>query len=323
VYVRSSGLKLAGTLVKPHHGNTFGAVILVPGSGHHDRDESVSGKKPFREIAEHLASEGISTLRLDSRGVGRSEGLAAEVTFETKVADLLCAVDHLVVEHKAERSRIALLGHSEGGLVAAAASAQLQSPVAMLATPALPMIEILHSQARVASKLAGATLDQLAHERMMNEQVFAALLGPSQGEKLACQIRRIIASALASWPDLKLSNNEIRQAADEMTAIVIAPDFRSLLKQDPGVILASVRAPLLALFGELDQQVIAETNQRAFNKIAAGNTSKNSIILPKHNHLFQVASSGHIEEYFKLGQSPSPQTLNILAEWLRARLCSP
>ena len=47
--------------------NEMPAVVLVHGSGPNDRDESVGGVKPFRDLAWGLASKGVVVLRYDKR----------------------------------------------------------------------------------------------------------------------------------------------------------------------------------------------------------------------------------------------------------------
>ncbi len=59
---------LPGTLTLPKTGTApYPAVILVHGSGPNDRDETIGANKPFREIAEGLAAQGIAVLRYDKR----------------------------------------------------------------------------------------------------------------------------------------------------------------------------------------------------------------------------------------------------------------
>ena len=74
-----AGHKLAGTLTLPkgaNRGKPVGAIVTVTGSGAQDRDEAIGlpGFRPFRQIAEALASRGIAVLRMDDRGTGESGG---------------------------------------------------------------------------------------------------------------------------------------------------------------------------------------------------------------------------------------------------------
>ena len=45
----------------------FPAVVLVHGSGPHDRDETIGPNKPLRDVADGLASRGIAVLRYEKR----------------------------------------------------------------------------------------------------------------------------------------------------------------------------------------------------------------------------------------------------------------
>jgi uncharacterized protein len=51
---------LGGTLTLPKTGGKVPAVVLIQGSGPHDRDETIGPNRPFRDIAEGLASRGVA-----------------------------------------------------------------------------------------------------------------------------------------------------------------------------------------------------------------------------------------------------------------------
>lgn len=310
----SDAVQLAGTLIAPTDLSDCGIVILLPGSGHHDRNETLGAHQPFRVIADFLAANGIATLRFDGRGVGQSGGTTSSVDFDSKVTDALAAHHFLIVNRRASAAAIRFLGHSEGGLVGAAASAATQAPLAMLATPAQPIDTILHQMAKLQSEALGATPAQIAHEHAMNAHVFAKLMAalPPDREGLISDIR----AALHKWPDLSEALADMEQSAATMADIVLAPDFHSLLQQNPSALVAAVRAPMLALYGARDQQVLATENQSALLAATTTNPAISTQILPRHNHLFQVAQTGSILEYETLGQSPSDQTLRALAAWL-------
>ncbi len=60
---RNGTLTLAGTLTYPWSGTPAGAVVLVSGSGAHNRDEEIMGHKPFAVIADFLTHCGWAVLR--------------------------------------------------------------------------------------------------------------------------------------------------------------------------------------------------------------------------------------------------------------------
>ena len=65
------GAVLSGTLTYPSdHGCETPVVLLVSGSGLQNRDEEIYSHKPFLVIADHLARNGIASLRYDDRSFG-------------------------------------------------------------------------------------------------------------------------------------------------------------------------------------------------------------------------------------------------------------
>ena len=70
----------------------------------------------FVRLARDLAAAGFSSLRFDFSGCGESEGLFRDMTIDTMNSDLLSAVR--LVRRSYAPSRIILIGHSLGGMVA-------------------------------------------------------------------------------------------------------------------------------------------------------------------------------------------------------------
>ena len=62
----------------------FPGVVLVHGSGPNDRDESIGPNKPFRDLAEGLASRGIAVLRYDKRTRTHAGRVARSATSPSK-----------------------------------------------------------------------------------------------------------------------------------------------------------------------------------------------------------------------------------------------
>lgn len=309
---------LAGTLLVPAAGSRCPALLLVSGSGANDRDETVCGHTPFRVAAEHLAARGYAVLRCDDRGVGASTGDAGEQDFEGAVADAVAAVRWLAGHPAVDPGRIALLGHSEGGLIATAAGAQAGAwAVVMLAGPAVPIEGLLHEQARALSEEAGATPAQVAHERQMSERVFA--LARSDRADVTSDVEDVIRAHLRSWPDQPgFDPTAIEENARAMAGVVTAPAYRSLLRQDPAAILGRFRGPLLAVYGGRDVQVPGHTNADAFRRITSGREGAAHRLFEAHNHLFQRAATGSISEYERLPPGPDPVVLEEVAAWLSA-----
>lgn len=118
----SGDYKLNGTLLLPK--NTDGkipVVVMLQGSGSSDRDETIYGlNKPFRDIAEGLAAQGIAVLRYDKRtytyGVDLTEEEINRMSVDEEIVDdFLSSVSYLKSREEIDTDKIFVLGHSLSG----------------------------------------------------------------------------------------------------------------------------------------------------------------------------------------------------------------
>jgi dipeptidyl aminopeptidase/acylaminoacyl peptidase len=131
VYARVEGQRVVGTLCLPQGGPAPVVLMLHGFTG--SRDEMLVtgvGEGVFSRSARRLAQQGLASLRIDFRGSGDSDGDFSDTTYEGQIADGLAAVTLLASEPRVQGKRIALLGWSQGGLVAAAVAGRTNVPVA-------------------------------------------------------------------------------------------------------------------------------------------------------------------------------------------------
>lgn len=117
---KAAGAVLSGTLTWPegYDGKKpVPVVIMVSGSGMQNRDEEVFGHKPFLVLADRLARNGIASLRYDDRGTGKSTGDASKATTSDFMKDAAAGLE-LLRSMDGKFSRVGVIGHSEGGLIA-------------------------------------------------------------------------------------------------------------------------------------------------------------------------------------------------------------
>jgi uncharacterized protein len=150
-FASKDGSVLSGTLSWPDgNDQALPAFVLLAGSGMQDRDETIGPNKTLAEIANALNAAGMTVLRYDKRGVGKSTSGTPllSVTRQNYVDDALAAVAALQKNPHVDPSRIYLLGHSEGGELAMGAVLQ-GAPVrgvVMLSPLPIPYAEILTEQ---------------------------------------------------------------------------------------------------------------------------------------------------------------------------------
>ena len=143
---------LPGTLDMPKGDGPFPAVVLVHGSGAHDRDETIGPNKPFLDIARGLAAQGVAVLRYEKRSHVRPQDFASGnfgVDDET-TNDAVLAVETLRQTAGIDPKRVFVLGHSQGGMMAPriAAVCGHVAGLVLLAAPSRSLLDIVIEQNR-------------------------------------------------------------------------------------------------------------------------------------------------------------------------------
>lgn len=142
-------------------------VLMVTGSGPQDRNEEVFEHKPFLVIADYLAKNGIASLRYDDRGVGKSTGERSGCTSKDYAEDAECGLQWL--ETCGKFSRIGILGHSEGGLIAFMLGAKGKADfIVSMAGPGIKGDTLLAEQQNAALKIYGQPANRTV-ESVRNE----------------------------------------------------------------------------------------------------------------------------------------------------------
>jgi len=253
--------KLGGVLtVGSPNGGTV--ILMVPGSGNIDHDENGPGglhPDTFHELAEGLAAEGVSSVRIDKRGEYTSASAAQganSVTISDYASDVHSWADEI---KRTQHVRcVWVLGHSEGSLVALVA-AQNRSDICGL---------ILISG-------AGRPLGQVLREQLQANPANAPIL----------------AQALQALD--RLQAGQPVDAANLNPALL--PLFRPAVQKflmnemsyNPTELIGKVRLPILILQGGRDIQVPVEDAMRL--KEAAPNAQLE--ILATMNHVLKSVPS--------------------------------
>lgn len=295
---------LAAELVLPAGPGPFPAVLLLAGSGPQDRDEHVAGHRPFLVLSDALARSGIASLRYDKRGVGGSTGDFATATISDFARDAGAAFDALAARPEIDPARIAILGHSEGGLTAPlAARGRKVAALVLVAGPAVPMEQVLRHQTRAIAALQGAPTDRIA---ALDEALAASFAALRAAPDLAAARPRL-AAALAPLPP------EVRRT---YAAVLATPWGFDAARHDPLALIGAFDGPVLALYGGSDTQVDATENAAALRRLAL-KPGLQIEILPGLNHLFQPDPSGDPQNYARIPQTLAPEVPARIVAFLR------
>ena len=146
--IKSDDIELKGTLLEPTENNQKKLVILVHGSGASDRDETVLENKPFKDIAEYLLKNGISSYRYDKRTNSNPETFNDESTVEQEtINDAVNVSNYFKNNEKFKGYQIVILGHSQGAyLMPVIAGKANASKYVFMAGNARPLQNLLVGQ---------------------------------------------------------------------------------------------------------------------------------------------------------------------------------
>ena len=294
------GAVLSGTLTYPSdYGCETPVVLLVSGSGLQNRDEEIYSHKPFLVIADHLARNGIASLRYDDRSFGKSTGNAVGATTETFKKDALAGLEFL--RSLGKFSKIGLAGHSEGGTIAFLLAGEGKTDfIISLAGTATDGATVLVEQNRKILK--GNGIPESAVDDYC--EVLAKLY--ADPDMTAEELGKL-AAGLA--PDMKQNIMSVRETKD--------PWVQHFISFDPGEAIRKIACPVMALNGENDVQVIADSNIPVLKELLKDNGKNMIKIYPGLNHLFQHSETGMPDEYGKIEETMSTEVLDDMTNWIK------
>jgi pimeloyl-ACP methyl ester carboxylesterase len=152
-FASRDGSAIAATIAWPANvkpGQRVPGILLLGGSGLHDRNEQVGPNKPFEELSQTLVDDGYAVLRYDKRGAGASHSAVPllTVTRQSFLDDAQAALKALSDDPHVDASHLYLVGHSEGGELAMGlvlAGAPVRGIVLLSPLP-MPYAQILQEQ---------------------------------------------------------------------------------------------------------------------------------------------------------------------------------
>lgn len=169
-------------------------------------DAGFGPNKPFKDLAHGLATQGIVTLRFDRRSFADPEWFkdSAYTVEDEIIEDVLAAIDLLRSEADVDDSKIFLLGHSLGGMLAPRIASQAGplSGLILLAAPSRPLPKVISDQVEYMAGLdePGMTPEQLDETRREIKAIANLKIEDSSSTK------SVLGAPPAYWLDLSRYN---------------------------------------------------------------------------------------------------------------------
>jgi dienelactone hydrolase len=286
---------LPAVLTRPVSAAPVPAVVLVHGSGPGDKDLGVGANRPFRDLAEGLASRGVAVLRYDKRTKVYGDNVADIPHYTVQhvvLDDVREAVRVLRAQPGIDPTRVVVLGLSLGGMLIpriGLADPALAGLIVM-AGPARPVEDALEAQSRYLATADGVITaeEQIGLEAMA--AVAASLRTQTAGDAMSS---RMIRGAPASyWFDLRAF--------------------------DPPTTAIDVKMPMLILQGERDYHVTMAEFARW--KSALGfRTDVTFTSYPALNHLFMAGTGPSLPTEYDVPGHVAEEVVRDIAAWVRRR----
>lgn len=296
-----------GTLTRPTRGSgPWPVVVLLHGSGPHDRNETIGPNAPLRDLARGLAARGVASLRYDKRtfllvqqlraGDGAARTAAEDtlrgMTFDGEaVDDAAAAVAFVASQQDLRADRVIVAGHSQGALAASILAGRAGAGLAgmvVLAGPGRRFVELLAEQITFQGSLQGKTPEE---SRAQVDQ----LTGPLRDDGASLRDEQMVLGASGRY-------------------------WKDLLPRDPCAAIAAARVPVLLLQGAADCQVRPVDQERLAAALAAraDATPVEAHLLRGLNHLFMPVRGPSTGAEYSTPNRVSPEVAELLARWIEA-----
>ena len=293
VTVGAEGWPLAGTLTRPNGVDHAPLVILLQGSGPHDRDETIGPNAPFRDLAHGLASRGVAVLRYEKRTHAHQDRYVDAETRKAAAVQNEVVDDALAAAAKArgwrgiDPGRIVVMGHSLGGTAAPLVAKQdgRLAGVILLAASARPVAEMIRSQ--------------VDHVKRVDPERAKGLAG------------------VDADLDGTLARMASGGAKDEETALGVPVRYwKTMDAVRPDRLLAEQpELPALVLQGGRDYQV-TEADLDLFRQALQGRANATIRLYPELNHLFHAGEGRAVPAEYEKAGFVDVRVVDDVAAWI-------
>ena len=286
------------------------AALIVGGSGTHDRDGTMFGQTPYRDIAQYLAANGIATLRFDRRLYTHAQAVLSAVggaltVQEEIIDDALLAVELLKADPRIDPDRVFLIGHSLGANLAPRIAAAIDDFAGLILLAGSPrdLLEVALGQ----------------FEESLSSAIAEGLL--TSEPEIAAQTAQVEAFAefIQGVPEL---TTEQAQATSVPLLGASAYYFQELARHPFSEYAAQVSIPVLILQGGRDFQVRADLDLVLLQQEFSNNPNVTVHVYENLNHLFMPTTATNFTQHaIGITTEPghvAPEVLADITNWINA-----
>lgn len=322
-------LTYGATLTYPNDNKMYPLVILITGSGRQDRDETIFDHKPFAVIADYLTKKGFAVLRVDDRGAGKSTGDFSKSTTADFALDAEEHIRYVKSLPMIDSTKIGLLGHSEGGLIAPMVAARNKTVafIVLMAGPGIEITQLMAVQNEMVLKSAGIDQPAIAAYIPLYKQLMKTIISIDNNEEAINESKKIVNEwfRITDKTFVKSTTNisteaDIDKFATTMAQTLSTPWWKFFAAYNPQPTLQKVKCPVLAINGSADIQVPSVVSLKGIEAALTkgGNKQFTTKQFEGLNHLFQKCTKCTVPEYGELDTTIESEVLDTIGSWLIA-----
>ncbi|SFH08848.1 alpha/beta hydrolase family protein [Pontibacter chinhatensis] len=322
----TANVTLSGTLTMPATAGPHPAILLIPGSGPNDRDQTIFGHRVFLVLADMLTRAGYAVLRADDRGVNKSTGDFASASVIDLASDAVAAVNYLKNRPEIDKAHIGLMGHSLGAEIAPIAannSSDVAYVVLMSGSASTSGPMLFFEQCRAHYTSVGVSKAGIDLNEKILKKAFEIVRTEPDNELAKAKIKTMLQKmekevAKLNQQDRELLDMTIPLNSKEYTQF-LSPAHRVDLFHNTAAELQKLKCPVLAINGSKDLQILPVNLQRIEKALQkGGNTHYTIKEFENKNHLFQTTSTGLIGEYGQLDETMAPDVVAYMVDWINS-----
>lgn len=324
-------LTYGATLTYPKEDSKkYPLIVLVTGSGAQDRDETIMEHKPFAVLADFLTKNGYAVMRVDDRGVGKSNGVFQASTSADFALDVEEHLNYAKKLPQIDSTKMGLLGHSEGGLIApmVASRNKFIAFVILMAGPGVDITELMAAQNEAVLKSVGVSSEATQAYIPLYKQLMTTINVATSKSEATNRATELVKNWVATTDkDIVKKTTNISSDADISTFVnpfvesLSSKWWKYFVSYRPAASLEQLTCPVLAINGSKDIQVTADANLQGIQ--AALKKAKNKRFdihkFDGLNHLFQKCKTCDVAEYGDLETTIEPEVLEYIKYWLLLR----
>jgi pimeloyl-ACP methyl ester carboxylesterase len=285
VELNYNNVNLYGTLLNSST-NDSTIVIIIPGSGPTDRDGNSSALKgknnSLKYLAEDLLETGISSLRIDKRGVGESTDAMVkeeDLRFETYIGDVVHWIE--LLKQEKQFKKIVVAGHSEGSLIGIIAAQQTNvAGFISLAGTGISADEIIKKQLEIQPDLIKEEVNRVFEKLKVGDTV-----------------------------------GDVNPMLFSLFRPSVQPYMISWLKYVPTEEISKLSVPILIIQGTTDIQVTVEDAEM----LHKAQPKSELVLIEEMNHVFKIVSLNqdeNIATYSNPAIKNAPQLANEIIQFI-------